>query len=252
MLIVTALLSPAFAQVVDPLADGPVDPDLFSNPPLAAPINAAPVPLPPREARGEPGRTGPGEGSLSQSPSQVAPSNVAPAPSTGPIAASQDPCAAAPMKPLNQLGINIAQPTGALPTDLAAPCWNHINQTQTGCAATRCWTNSAYHWDATCLCHHPLYFEEINLERYGYQCGDVCCCGCECCLQPFASAAHFYGTVLALPYCIAAECPGDCVYTLGHYRPGDRNPWRWHWPPADPVAALSTAGVYTGLIFAIP
>jgi hypothetical protein len=51
---------------------------------------------------------------------------------------------------------------------------------------------------------------------------------------------------------MAAECPGECVYTLGHYRAGSSPPWRWHWPPYDRLAALSAAGVYTGLIFAIP
>ena len=176
-----------------------------------------------------------------------------PAPA-GAAAAPKDPCGAVPNKPLNQLGIGIAEPDGKLPTNLAAPCWQEINQ-QGGTAAARCWPVASYNWDATCFYHNPLYFEEVNLERYGYQCGDrSCCCTCcrECCLQPAASAAHFYGSVLALPYCMCAECPGDCVYTLGHYRPGNCNPWRWHWPPFDPLAAAAAGGIWTGLIFAIP
>jgi hypothetical protein len=48
------------------------------------------------------------------------------------------------------------------------------------------------------------------------------------------------------------QCPGDCVYTLGHYRPGSCNPWRWYWPTCDPVAAVAAGGIWTGLIFAIP
>ena len=164
----------------------------------------------------------------------------------------KDPCGAVEAKPLNSLGINITAPTGKLPTDLATHCWDQINQNGGNC---RCWPMFCYRWDATCFCHQPLYFEEINLERYGYQCGDRCCCctcGRECCLQPAASAAHFFGTVLVLPYCMAVDCPGDCVYTLGHYRPGDCNPWRWYWPPCDPLAAAAEGGVWTGLIFAIP
>lgn len=156
----------------------------------------------------------------------------------------QDPCAVAVFKPLSELSIGIAQPTGQLPTDHAAACWDQLTQAPGSLAACRCWPVLCYQWDATCFCHRPLYFEEINAERYGY--------GCDYCLQPAASAAHFFATVPALPYCLAAECPGECVYTLGHYRPGSCPPLRWHWPPCDRLAALAAAGVYTGLIFAIP
>jgi hypothetical protein len=113
----------------------------------------------------------------------------------------------------------------------------------------------SYQWVATCLCYQPLYFENINAERYGYICND--CCGCHCspqdCLQSACSAAHFFATVPALPYLVMADCPTECVYTLGHYRPASCGvPWRCHWPPLDPVAAVKAGGIYTGLIFAIP
>ena len=163
---------------------------------------------------------------------------------TGPIEAAKDPCAAVPNKPLNELGINISQPVGKLPTDLATACWEQINQNAGGCPGRQCWPMFCYQWDATCFCHQPLYFEEINLERYGYQ--------CDCCLQPAASAFHFFGTIPVLPYCMVAECPGDCVYTLGHYRPGDCNPWRWHWPSCDPLAAAAYGGFWVGMIAAFP
>lgn len=158
--------------------------------------------------------------------------------------APPNPCAAASEKPLGDLGINIAMPAGQVPTDYASACWDYINRTGGPLAAVRCWPAYCYQWDATCLCHRPLYFEEINLERYGY--------GCCACLQPAVSAAHFFGTVPALPYCMAADCPGECQYTLGHYRPGSCPPRRCHWPPCEPLAAASEAGVLTGLIFAIP
>jgi hypothetical protein len=156
-----------------------------------------------------------------------------------PAPPTQDPCGEVTEKPLGQLGINIAIPAGELPTDHGAVCLASLNT-----AAVRSFPTFYYQWDATCLCHRPLYFEEVNLERYGY--------GCGCCLQPLASAAHFFGTVPALPYCMAAECPHECVYTLGHYRPGSCPPWRRHWPPTDPLAAAAEGGVWTGLIFLIP
>ncbi len=183
-------------------------------------------------------------------PAIVAPQNTGelPAPTSTNAAASpanataKDPCAAAQFQPIGELGINIAQPAGQKPTDFATPCWEQINSGPN--ALCRCWPVMCYQWEATRLCYQPLYFEEANAERYGY----VCCC----CWQPAASAAHFFGTIPALPYCLAAECPTTCVYALGHYRPGDCVPWRRHWPPCDPMAAITTGGVYTGLVFAIP
>jgi hypothetical protein len=159
-------------------------------------------------------------------------------------ATSKDLCAAAAEKPFFELGIGIALPAGRLPTDHAATCWELVNATAGPLAGSRCWSDFGYQWDATCFSHRPLYFEEINLERYGY--------GCNACLQPAASAAHFFGTVPALPYLVAIDCPHECVYTLGHYRPGSCPPWRHHWPPCDGLAAAAEAGVLTGMIFLIP
>jgi hypothetical protein len=147
-------------------------------------------------------------------------------------------------KPLGQLTIETRAPEGALPVNHAAACWEQLNSITGHAADVRFWAQQTYAWDAPCTYHRPLYFEEINLERYGYGC-------CEC-LQPLASAAHFFGTVPALPYCLAADCPGECQYTLGHYRPGSCPPWRCHRPPYSVVGGVSQAGVLTGLIFLIP
>jgi hypothetical protein len=54
------------------------------------------------------------------------------------------------------------------------------------------------------FCHHPLYFEEPCLERHG--CTNCCC-------QPAASAAHFFGTALLLPIKMCGQCPGRGVCT---------------------------------------
>jgi hypothetical protein len=163
---------------------------------------------------------------------------------------SNDPCAATNFKPLRQLGISIAQPVGQMPTDFATACWEQINSGPNG--ACRCWPVTCYHWDATCLCYQPLYFEQVNAERFGYGCGLGRFRYCTNCVQSAVSAAHFFGTVPALPYCLSARCPCDCVYTLGHYRAGDCVPWRCNGPSCDPFAAASAGGIYTGLIFAIP
>jgi hypothetical protein len=187
-------------------------------------------------------------------PNQVVlqtPANTADRPheNTAPTDATEEPlpnpCEAVDERPLHDLGINITLPNGLLPKDYANECWAYLNATGGPGAAIRGWPTLSYYWDATCLCYRPLYFEETNLERYGYG----CCCAC---LQPAVSAAHFFGTVPALPYCMAADCPCECQYTLGHYRPGSCPPWRPHWPSCKPIAAASEAGVLTGLIFLIP
>jgi hypothetical protein len=141
---------------------------------------------------------------------------------SAPANAAPDPCAGLAEKPVGQLGINIAQPTGRLPSDPATECWNQVNRSAGPLAAMRFWPMFVYNWNATCLCHRPLYFEEINLERHGY--------GCPGCLQAGVSAAHFFASVPALPYLMTVDCPCECVYTLGHYRPGSCPPWRHHWP----------------------
>jgi hypothetical protein len=143
-------------------------------------------------------------------------------------------------RPIAALTTNIAPPSGRLPTDLAAdhfrgdyPPW-----------ASRGYGEVAYFWDAPALCYGPLRFEEVNLERYGYGCCPV--------LQPFVSAAHLTGNLLALPYNMVNRPCWECIYPLGHYRPGSPVPYRKIWPEWNPVAAAAEVGTIAGLILLIP
>jgi hypothetical protein len=106
------------------------------------------------------------------------------------------------------------------------------------------WGDNAFNWSAAKSWHHPLYFEEVNLERYGYQCHPLA--------QPFVSGAHFFLTVPTLPYQMTVHPPKECIYTLGHYRPGSCAPWQRNRLPWDPRAAAVEAGVVVGLVFLIP
>ncbi len=56
----------------------------------------------------------------------------------------------------------------------------------------RAFEPSAIQWKASGLCHKPLYFEEVQLERYGHEIGPI--------LQPLVSTAHFFGNIAVLPY----------------------------------------------------
>jgi hypothetical protein len=93
------------------------------------------------------------------------------------------------------------------------------------------------------FCHRPLYFEECCLERYGQHCGVF---------QPLASAAHFFGTLPAMPYKLVVDPPCDCVSAVGPYGPCDDGPCRKSWPPLRWDAAMVEASVVTGLILLIP
>ena len=111
-------------------------------------------------------------------------------------------------------------------------------------AQTRDWVPSTFTWTASALCHKPLYFEEVQLERYGHTAGPI--------KQPFISGAHFFFNIAVLPYKMAINPPRECQYPLGYYRPGDCAPW--HIPPV-PLSlrgAAAEAGAWVGGIFLIP
>ena len=117
----------------------------------------------------------------------------------------------------------------------------------------RHWGPMTFTWKASAQCHKPLYFEDVQLERYGHSWNPV--------LQPFLSAGHFFVSVPLLPYKMGLTPPCECMYTLGYYRPGDCSPYMieptplslragafqalgatgfafWFWPPVTGPGAL--------------
>lgn len=143
--------------------------------------------------------------------------------------------------PMSSLGVDIGLPAGQLPKSEAEGLV--ADQTLAG-DLPRPWPTQVYNWQAAATRHQPLYFEEINAERYGYSCNWVA--------QPFVSTAHFFATIPALPYLKAANCPGECQYTLGHYRAGSCPPYRRHCPPCDCLAMATEAGSIWWLIAVLP
>ncbi|NOZ40156.1 MAG: hypothetical protein GXP24_08015 [Planctomycetes bacterium] len=108
----------------------------------------------------------------------------------------------------------------------------------------RQWPQITYNWKAAALCHKPLYFEQVQLERYGHSWGPY--------VQPIMSGAHFFGTIPVLPYKMGIRTPNECVYTLGYYRPGSCAPYMIDPIPFTWRAALFEGGVATGISFVIP
>lgn len=102
------------------------------------------------------------------------------------------------------------------------------------------WTELCACWQASGICHLPLYFEEPMLERHGQQRYP--------CLQPMISGARFIGNIAMLPYYMQLDPPWEDQSVLGSYRPGSAAPALYHRPPyrADAVTAegLATAAIF--------
>jgi hypothetical protein len=101
-----------------------------------------------------------------------------------------------------------------------------------------------YHWKASALCHKPLYFEDVNLERYGHSWGPI--------LQPLVSGAEFFVTLPVLPYKMGIQPPCECHYVLGYYRPGSCAPYMIFPVPLSIRGGLVEAGAVVGAVFLIP
>ena len=65
-------------------------------------------------------------------------------------------------------------------------------------------------WHAPATFSNPTYFEDVDLERYGYT----------RCLQPVRSGFRFYADVISLPWEMLKNPPRSTRYTLGYERPG--------------------------------
>ncbi len=129
--------------------------------------------------------------------------------------------------------------TGAEGTDFPCECTLGDEQFQ-----PRAWSCLTYQWKAAGNCHKPLYFEDVQLERYGHSCKPL--------VQHVWSGVHFFGHILLLPYNMGLTPPDECVYALGYYRPGECAPYMIEALPITLRAALAEAGTIAGGILLIP
>ncbi len=121
------------------------------------------------------------------------------------------------IKPLSATRTNLQPPPGEMPTDYAEAQFEMLPPVVGGGWEDRRQTGIVYQWDAPALCYQPIYFDDVNLERYGYDHGV---------LEPFVSAVHFFGTIPLLPYKVGMHPERECIYTLGFYRPGTPCPYQ--------------------------
>jgi hypothetical protein len=142
-------------------------------------------------------------------------------------------------KTIGTVNISIAV-SGNEGIDFPFECTFEENQWHSG----RAWDQTTFLWKASALCHKPLYFEDPQLERYGHSFPPCC--------QPLISGAHFFTRLPVLPYCMGVEPPMECVYSLGHYRPGSCSPYMFEPIPISYRGALFQAGAVVGAAAALP
>ena len=91
--------------------------------------------------------------------------------------------------------------------------------------------------------YQPLYFEEVNLERYGRTCGV---------LQPAVSGVRFFATIPSIPYAMTIQKPNQTYtfrwpYEAGWGAPKVRELQPLQWKPG-----VVQASAITGLLFVVP
>lgn len=99
-------------------------------------------------------------------------------------------------------------------------------------------------WHASNLCHKPLYFEDIQLERYGHTVGPI--------KQPVKSAARFLIQAALLPYQMSLHPANECQYPLGLFRPGNCAPYLRTPFPWERRALGYQIGATSGLFLLVP
>lgn len=130
------------------------------------------------------------------------------------------------------------------PEDIGGQAFSEEKALPEGFDRSDTWSLTAYFWHAPNTFSHPLFFEDVMLERHGHERFP--------CLQPLVSGGRFFATIPALPYLAAVRDPWDCDYHLGHYRPGTCAPLLRQRPPYERRAAIIQAGATAGAIIAFP
>lgn len=145
-------------------------------------------------------------------------------------------------RPLTEARLDIRPKQGPMPEDRTAKqperaVLVHLPGTQ------RDWCAHEQHWNAPQTTHAPLYFEEPNLERYGYSRGYW---------QPLVSGVQFFTTAPLLPGLMTIDPPNSVQYELSESDPGSVTPYAPRKPDWTYKAILVELTAVTGMAFIIP
>ena len=114
------------------------------------------------------------------------------------------------LKPIGDVHLPIFEQR-PMPRDLAVEHFDRTPAEFQPTGASRPWAWTVETWESPAFCFRPLYFNDEQLERYGYSHG---------LLQPAVSTAKISGRVLALPALLIAMPPHECIYPAPRERPG--------------------------------
>jgi hypothetical protein len=106
------------------------------------------------------------------------------------------------------------------------------------------WYLSRVEFAAANTFSHPLYFEDVMLERHGHERFPA--------LTPMISGARFFATVPMLPYLMTVRPACDFEYKMGHFRSGDCVYPYIQRPPYERNAVIVEAAVISGLSIGLP
>jgi hypothetical protein len=109
--------------------------------------------------------------------------------------------------------------------------------------AGRAWPQSFTTIVPHVVCYSPLYFEELNAERYGWDAAIF---------QPIISSAVFYKDLAMLPYNMGVIHPCSCECSPGYFLPGDPVPYYCYVPPFSFKGAVFEAAVVGGGVAVLP
>lgn len=110
-------------------------------------------------------------------------------------------------KPIGQVSLDITVPSGAVPPNIAGIHYRAAEDVTT--ESIRQWPEEVYFWQSPAFRHRPLYFEDTHLERFGMVRYPA--------FRPIVSGAHFFGSLVALPYHATIVPPCHHVSTPNHY-----------------------------------
>ena len=103
--------------------------------------------------------------------------------------------------------------------------------------AGRLWAMQVTHKLPLWVRYEPLYFEEKNAERYGWDAGIY---------QPFISAGMFYVDLVMLPYNFGVRPYWHREYNTGYFLPGDPVPYLIYVPEFSWPGLVLEAGAVVG------
>lgn len=106
------------------------------------------------------------------------------------------------------------------------------------------WALSRYEFAAANTFSHPLYFEDVMLERHGHERFPK--------LTPMISGVRFFATVPMLPYLMTVRPACEYEYKMGHFRSGDCVYPYIQRPPYVRNAAIVEAAAIAGASIALP